>query len=96
MSFMGDQCGIRFAFAPARGAGGGGGRHGQSEYNLQQKIGGDSSLTAHGREYAVALAKHVHECAIAPARPLPARSRGRVGVVGRVCDRHPAMEELHR
>jgi len=36
-------------------------RHGQSEYNLAQKIGGDSSLTAHGREYAVALAAHVHE-----------------------------------
>ncbi len=39
------------------------GRHGQSEYNLAQKIGGDSSLTPHGREYAVALAAHVHECA---------------------------------
>mmetsp|Transcript_25591 Transcript_25591/g.52062 ORF Transcript_25591/g.52062 Transcript_25591/m.52062 type:complete len:494 (+) Transcript_25591:220-1701(+) len=35
-------------------------RHGQSEYNLTQKIGGDSSLTAHGREYAVALAEWVH------------------------------------
>ena len=34
-------------------------RHGQSEYNLNQKIGGDSSLTAHGDEYAVALAKWV-------------------------------------
>mmetsp|Transcript_62198 Transcript_62198/g.166902 ORF Transcript_62198/g.166902 Transcript_62198/m.166902 type:complete len:416 (-) Transcript_62198:69-1316(-) len=36
-------------------------RHGQSEYNLHQKIGGDSSLTPHGRDYAAALAKHVHE-----------------------------------
>ena len=35
-------------------------RHGQSEYNLTQKIGGDSSLTAHGLEYAEALARWVH------------------------------------
>ncbi|EKX50659.1 hypothetical protein GUITHDRAFT_161860 [Guillardia theta CCMP2712] len=36
-------------------------RHGQSEYNLTQKIGGDSSLTAHGEEYATALAAWVHK-----------------------------------
>ena len=36
-------------------------RHGQSEYNLVQKIGGDSSLTAHGIEYARALAEWVHK-----------------------------------
>jgi hypothetical protein len=35
-------------------------RHGQSEYNLTQKIGGDSGLTDHGREYAAALADWVH------------------------------------
>lgn len=35
-------------------------RHGQSEYNLTQKIGGDSSLTPHGLEYAEALAGWVH------------------------------------
>ena len=35
-------------------------RHGQSEYNLSKKIGGDSSLTEHGVEYARALASWVH------------------------------------
>jgi len=35
-------------------------RHGQSEYNLSQKIGGDSALTQHGRDYALALANYVH------------------------------------
>jgi len=35
-------------------------RHGQSEYNLSQKIGGDSGLTDHGREYARVLADWVH------------------------------------
>lgn len=30
-------------------------RHGQSEYNALGKIGGDSKLTAHGEEYALAL-----------------------------------------
>jgi len=35
-------------------------RHGQSEYNLTQKIGGDSGLTPHGVEYAHALKDFVH------------------------------------
>jgi len=35
-------------------------RHGQSEYNAEQKIGGDSSLTACGREYARRLAEFSH------------------------------------
>lgn len=43
-------------------------RHGQSEYNLTQKIGGDSSLTAHGEEYAVALGDWVHKNLL-PAAP---------------------------
>ncbi|CAK8999932.1 6-P2ase) (AtF2KP) (PFK/FBPase) [Includes: 6-phosphofructo-2-kinase [Durusdinium trenchii] len=34
-------------------------RHGQSEYNQLGKIGGDSVLTAHGEEYATALAEWV-------------------------------------
>eukprot|EP00937_MAST-01D_sp_MAST-1D-sp2_P000118 g118.t1 len=36
-------------------------RHGQSEYNLMGKIGGDSSLTTLGNEYARALAKWVDD-----------------------------------
>jgi len=36
-------------------------RHGQSEYNLLSKLGGDSSLTPHGVEYSIALAKWAHE-----------------------------------
>jgi len=36
-------------------------RHGQSEYNKLGKIGGDSALSESGEEYALALAKHVHE-----------------------------------
>jgi broad specificity phosphatase PhoE len=36
-------------------------RHGQSEYNLVKKLGGDSSITPHGVEYSVALAKWADE-----------------------------------
>eukprot|EP00944_MAST-04C_sp_MAST-4C-sp1_P011085 g11085.t1 len=36
-------------------------RHGQSEYNTLQKIGGDSGLSNVGEEYAIALAKYVDE-----------------------------------
>lgn len=35
-------------------------RHGESEYNKLEKIGGDSSLSEKGEEYAILLAKHVH------------------------------------
>lgn len=35
-------------------------RHGQSQYNELGKIGGDSSLSEQGEQYAVALAKWVH------------------------------------
>lgn len=36
-------------------------RHGQSEYNLYGKIGGDSSLSKNGLEYAKRLAKYANE-----------------------------------
>ena len=36
-------------------------RHGQSEYNLLGKIGGDSGLTPAGLEYARRLATFAHE-----------------------------------
>jgi broad specificity phosphatase PhoE len=36
-------------------------RHGQSEYNKLQKIGGDSGLSQAGEEYALALAKYAEE-----------------------------------
>mmetsp|Transcript_5548 Transcript_5548/g.7097 ORF Transcript_5548/g.7097 Transcript_5548/m.7097 type:complete len:482 (+) Transcript_5548:296-1741(+) len=36
-------------------------RHGQSEYNLVGKIGGDSGLTSNGLEYAKRLAKYASE-----------------------------------
>jgi len=36
-------------------------RHGQSEYNLLGKIGGDSGLSVNGEEYARRLAKYAHE-----------------------------------
>jgi hypothetical protein len=32
-------------------------RHGQSQYNLEDRIGGDSGITDRGEKYAVALAK---------------------------------------
>ena len=35
-------------------------RHGQSEYNVKGKIGGDSKLSEWGEEYAEELAKYVH------------------------------------
>ena len=33
-------------------------RHGQTEFNVEGRIGGDPGLSAHGREQAMALAKH--------------------------------------
>ena len=36
-------------------------RHGQSEYNKLEKIGGDSGLSEAGEQYAVALAKYAEE-----------------------------------
>lgn len=36
-------------------------RHGESVFNVQGKIGGDSSLSEHGREYAEALGKFIRE-----------------------------------
>ena len=36
-------------------------RHGQSEYNKLQKVGGDSGLSPAGEEYALALSKYVDE-----------------------------------
>ena len=36
-------------------------RHGQSEYNKLQKVGGDSGLSPAGEEYALALSKYVEE-----------------------------------
>ena len=34
-------------------------RHGQSEYNLEDRIGGDPNLTSFGKQYAQALGKFV-------------------------------------
>ena len=36
-------------------------RHGQSEYNKLEKIGGDSGLSEAGEQYAVALAKYAED-----------------------------------
>jgi len=36
-------------------------RHGESEHNLQGKIGGDSGLSSRGRKFANALSKFVEE-----------------------------------
>lgn len=33
-------------------------RHGQSEYNVSQRLGGDSDITDHGRKYAYELSKY--------------------------------------
>jgi broad specificity phosphatase PhoE len=37
-------------------------RHGESEYNVEDKIGGDSPLSTRGKEYAAELAKFVLSC----------------------------------
>ena len=39
-------------------------RHGQSEYNVSQRIGGDSDITEHGREYAYELSKYFDNSSI--------------------------------
>lgn len=40
-------------------------RHGQSEYNVLRKVGGDAGLSAKGEEYAVSLAGYVEEVVLA-------------------------------
>lgn len=35
-------------------------QHGESEFNVIGKIGGDASLSPRGRMYAQSLAKHIH------------------------------------
>lgn len=41
-------------------------RHGESEYNLENRIGGDPPLTPLGRKYGLAMSKFIQE-----RRPLP-------------------------
>jgi 6-phosphofructo-2-kinase / fructose-2,6-biphosphatase 2 len=36
-------------------------RHGESEFNVMGKIGGDSALSERGRQYAAALAKFIND-----------------------------------
>jgi broad specificity phosphatase PhoE len=50
-------------------------RHGQSEYNLLGKIGGDSGLSANGSEYAKRLALFAKDsiCTDAVGQPRPSR-----------------------
>ena len=40
-------------------------RHGESEYNLEDRIGGDSNLTARGQQYAKALGLYMNSSGIA-------------------------------
>jgi broad specificity phosphatase PhoE/predicted kinase len=39
-------------------------RHGESEFNLQRRIGGDASLTERGRRQAAALAEYFHDMSV--------------------------------
>ena len=49
-------------------------RHGQSEYNQLEKVGGDSGLTSAGEEYAVSLGQWVNDNISCPdGAPQPAR-----------------------
>ena len=41
-------------------------RHGQSQYNIEERIGGDSSLTEYGLQYARKLGKRVSDIAELP------------------------------
>ncbi len=36
-------------------------RHGESEFNMSGKIGGDSHLSERGKQYAAAVAKFINE-----------------------------------
>lgn len=42
-------------------------RHGQSQYNIEERIGGDSSLTEYGLQYARKLGKRVSDIAELPS-----------------------------
>jgi broad specificity phosphatase PhoE len=55
-------------------------RHGQSEYNLLGKIGGDSGLTPSGIEYARRLALFAKEYIAQNGRAVPESSQGEVNV----------------
>lgn len=50
-------------------------QHGESEYNVLGKIGGDANLSARGERYAQALATHINSLRIPDLRVLTSRLR---------------------
>lgn len=45
-------------------------RHGQSEYNVEDRIGGDSELSIEGERYAYRLGEYIKECKDLPCEQL--------------------------
>ena len=72
-------------------------RHGESEHNRCGKIGGDSSLSARGRQYAAALAAFVHGEAIPGLRVWTSRLRRTIQTAALIeapQDRWRALNEI--
>ncbi|GJD12608.1 6-phosphofructo-2-kinase/fructose-2,6-bisphosphatase [Galdieria sulphuraria] len=46
-------------------------RHGESEYNAEERLGGDPDLTEKGKRFAIKLAQYIHEEFTAQGKELP-------------------------
>jgi len=75
-------------------------RHGQSEYNAQNKIGGDSNITEQGRAYARKLADYAEECICQDEEGKPVAARLWTSSLKRTMQtaayiRHPKLKLKH-
>jgi len=73
-------------------------RHGQSQYNIDGKIGGDSSLSPAGDQYAVALGKFVESHVFKNEKDDPCKARLWTSSLHRTirtasCIPHPVLED---
>lgn len=50
-------------------------RHGESEYNVENRVGGDPSLTKRGQEYAHALQRYCEQCSGFPKKCITSTKR---------------------
>ena len=67
-------------------------RHGESEYNVGNRIGGDPSLTKQGQEYAHALQRYCEQCSGFPKRCITSTKRRTIETASGIGDTTPYAE----
>ena len=67
-------------------------RHGESEYNVGNRIGGDPSLTKQGQEYAHALQRYCEQCSGFPKRCITSTKRRTIETASGIGDATPYAE----